>query len=151
MWNLNLSMNLSYSFTLKSIILNFEQIFYLNDFVTSYTGHLQNIGFTNDAYFLNVVFILQYQKITFIVINFIRKVYQEAIKHKAEEMSFPKFQFLLQSLGFFIGCFFFVFFFVFVFLPILVLIDQINKYSQQLEVLLNILGGGSGMQIEGII
>lgn len=32
------------------------------------------------------------------------------------------------------------------------LIDQINKYSQQLEFLLNILGGeGSRMEIEGII
>lgn len=30
--------------------------------------------------------------------------------------------------------------FVFFFLQILVLIDQINKYSQQLEFLLNILG-----------
>lgn len=31
------------------------------------------------------------------------------------------------------------------------LIDQINKYSQQLEVLLIFFGGGSGMEIEGII
>jgi hypothetical protein len=48
--------------------------------------------------------------------------------------------------------FLFVFVFVFFFLQILVLIDQINKYSQQLEVVLNVWGRrNGGGEMEGII